>query len=143
MTSAEHRIRHIQTELIDCQRARISAHDDGRLTVLTFTGEVDAANIDELSRHAWALVPKDGPLIVDLAGLDFISIAGVRALHAVDSECARTGTTWAVVTGHVVERVLRLVDPDDSLPAVGSVTEALLHVRRIERRRRTLRLVAE
>lgn len=135
-----HHPTHAQTAVIDCRGTRMSAHIDGRLTVLTIKGEVDAANIDTLTRHLRPLVPNGGALIVDLAGLEFLGGAGLRALIALNIECARTDTTWAVIAGHAVDRLLRVADRDGTLPAFGSATEALLHVRRTNPGRRSLQL---
>jgi Magnesium chelatase, subunit ChlI C-terminal len=76
-----------------------------------------------------------GALIVDLAEVDFIAIEGLHALFALNIECACTGTTWALIASHAVNRLLRVGDHDTLLPAVGSATEALLLVRRSSRSR--------
>jgi hypothetical protein len=39
--------------------------------------------------------------------------------------CARVGTGWAIVPGSAASRVLRICDPQDSLPLADTVEAAL------------------
>jgi anti-anti-sigma factor len=126
----------------DCRRARMRAKTDTRLTVMSISGEIDASNADELSHRVSELASDRGAVIVDLAEVEFIAIDGLRALFALNIQCARTGTTWALIASHAVNRLLRVGDHDKLLPAVGSATEALLLVRRSSRGHRSLRLVS-
>jgi hypothetical protein len=95
-----------------------------------------------VSHHVRELASDCGALIVDLADIDFIALDGLHALIALNIQCARTGTTWALIASHAVNRLLRVGDHDKLLPAVGSATEALLLVRRSSRSRRSLQLVS-
>jgi anti-anti-sigma factor len=126
----------------DCHRALMRAKIGSGLTVMSISGEIDASNADELSHRVRELASDCGVLIVDLAEVDFIAIDGLRALIALNIQCARTGTTWALIASRAVNRLLRVGDHDKLLPAVGSATEALLLVRRSSRGHRSLRLVS-
>jgi anti-anti-sigma factor len=126
----------------DCRRARVRAKTDTGFTVISISGEIDASNADELSHRVRELASDCGALIVDLAEVDFIALDGLRALFALNIECARTGTTWALIASPAVNRLLRVGDHDKLLPAMGSATEALLLVRRSGRSRRSLQLVS-
>jgi anti-anti-sigma factor len=137
----DHVPHHSGTAVIDCRGARLTAHTDTGLTVITISGEIDASNVDELSRHARGAVPDGGSLIVDLAAIDFIAVDGLRALLALNIECARTGTTWALISSRAANRSIRVGDHDKLLPAVGSATEALLLVRRRSRGAGLLQLI--
>jgi anti-anti-sigma factor len=106
------------------------------LTVVTISGDIDATNADELSHHVVGLVPDDGAVIVDMADTDFIGVDGLRALFALNLECVRTDTRWAVIGSHAVHRLLRVGDRESLVPAVRSATEALQRVRRAKRKRR-------
>jgi hypothetical protein len=66
----------------------------------------------------------------------------VRVLFSLGSDCASTNIPWVLVTNHSVLRLLRVGDPDGSLPTVASLTEALRYVRRETPVARRLRLVA-
>ena len=120
----------------------IRAKTDTGLTVISISGEIDALNADELSQRASELVSDCGALIVDLADIDFIALDGLHALFALNIQCARTATTWALIASHAVNRLLQVADHDRLLPAVGSATEALLLVRRSSRVHRSLKLVS-
>jgi anti-anti-sigma factor len=130
------------SSVIDCRGARMRAETDTGLTVIAISGEIDASNVDDLSRRTLGLVPRCGALIVDLADVDFIALDGLRALFALNNRCARTGTTWVLIASHAANRLLRVADYDKVLPAVGSATEALLFVRRSSRGHRSLQLVS-
>jgi anti-anti-sigma factor len=137
----DHASQHSGTAFFDCRGARARAKIDSGLTVMSISGEIDASNADELSHRVSELACDCGTLIVDLAEVDFIALDGLHALIALNIQCARTGTTWALITSHAVNRLLRLGDHDKLLPAVGSATEALLLVRRSSRVHRSLQLV--
>jgi len=130
------------TAFFDCCGACLRAKADTELTVISISGEIDASNANELSRHASELASGCGALIVDLAEVDFIALDGLHALFALNMHCARTGTTLVLIASRAVNRLLRVADHDKLLPAVGSATEALLVVRRSSRGDRSLRLVS-
>ncbi len=133
---------HSGTTFFDCRRARMRAKTDTGLTVISISGEIDASNVDDVSRRASERVSDCAALIVDLAEVDFIAIDGLHALFALNMQCARTGTTWALIASQAVNLLLRVGDHDKLLPAVGSATEALLLVRRSGRGHRSLQLVS-
>ena len=133
---------HSGTAFFDCHGACVRSKTDTGLTVISISGEIDASNVDDVSRHASKLASDCGALIVDLAEVDFIALGGLRALFALNMQCARTGTTLALIASDAVNRLLRWGDRDQLLPAVGSATEALLLVRRSSRGHRSLQLVS-
>ena len=126
----------------DCRRARVRAKTDTGFAVISISGEFDASNVDDVSHHVRELVSDCGALIVDLAEVDFIALDGLHALFALNMQCARTGTTLALIASQAVNLLLRVGDHDKLLPAVGSATEALLLVRRSGRGHRSLQLVS-
>jgi anti-anti-sigma factor len=125
----------------DCHGACVTVKTDRGLTAISISGEIDASNVDEVSGRAKELVSDCGALIVDLAEVDFIALDGLRALFALNMQCARTDTTWALIASRAVSRLLRVADRDRLLPAVGSPTGALLLVRRSSRLNRSLQLL--
>lgn len=132
---------HSGTTFFYCRRARMRAKTDTGFTVISISGEIDASNADTLNRRASELVSEGGALIVDLAEVDFIALDGLHALFALNMQCARTGTTLALIASQAVNLLLRVADHDKLLPAVGSATEALLLVRRSGLGHRSLQLV--
>ena len=141
-TDTDHASHDSGITVIDYRGARVRAKTDIGLTVITISAEVDASNVDDLSRRTRELVPDCGALIVDLADIDFIALDGLRALFALNIQCARTGTRWALIVSHAANRLIRVGDHDKLLPAVGSATEALSVIRRSSRGRRSLELVS-
>ncbi len=116
----------------------MTAVSDREFTTIKITGDIDACNVDDLTTSARDAVPEGTALILDLAGVDFIAVAGLRALLAMNIECARCGTSWALIGGPAVTRLLRVGDRDHTLPVVGSPVEALLRIRRARREHRRL-----
>ena len=66
----------------DCRNTPIDIRNDAGLTSITVCGEIDASDVDELSPHARGLVRDCGVLVVDLSGIDFVAVDGLRALLA-------------------------------------------------------------
>lgn len=109
--------------VIDCKTALLTAYTDDGVTIIRIAGEIDAANVDDLTRQARALVPAGTALILDLANVDFIGVDGLHTLLAINIECARRNSAWAMIASHAVTRLLRAGDRDATLPVVGSSTE--------------------
>src|SRR6185295_19858950 len=96
----DHASQQSSSTFFDCRRARMRAKTDTGLTVISISGEIDASNSDELSHRVSKLASDCGAMIVDLVEVDFISTDGLHALIALNTQCARTGTTWALITSH-------------------------------------------
>lgn len=64
-------------------------------------------------------------LILDLRGLDFFGAKGFSALHKVSAGCAHAGIGWALVPSAAVSLVLRICDPQGTLPAASTLDAAL------------------
>ncbi len=130
------------TAFFDCRGACLRAKTAAGLTLISISGEIDASNVDEVSRRASEVASDCHALIVDLAEVDFIAVDGLHALFVFHMRCALTGKTWALIASRAVSRLLRLAERARPLPVVGSATEALLIVRRSNRDHRALRLVS-
>lgn len=52
----DHPLHHSGATVIDCRGAHLGAHTDAELTVMTISGEIDASNVDNMSRHIRELV---------------------------------------------------------------------------------------
>ncbi len=55
----------------------------------------------------------------------FIAVEGFSALHKIAVRCAGAGISWALVPGLSADRLLRLCDPDRSLPVLDHLDIAL------------------
>jgi anti-anti-sigma factor len=111
-------------------RVRHTARFAGRLlrssvAVISADGDIDASNADALTEYTLGHVIGYRGLVLDLSGLDFFGAEGFSALHRISVNCARVGTGWAIVPGAAASRVLRICDPQGSLPFAGTVEAAL------------------
>jgi anti-anti-sigma factor len=95
------------------------------VAVISARGEIDASNAGNLTDLAVAHVTRCRAIILDLSDLDFFGTEGFLALHRVSVSCARVGTSWAMVPGAAVTRVLRICDPQCSLPTACTVDAAM------------------
>jgi anti-anti-sigma factor len=95
-------------------------------TVITAAGELDAANSDELAAYVQRGVSRSKRVIVDLRGLKFIGTAGFSALHRINVVCSTARAQWAVAPSAAVSRLLRVCDPDGTLPIMTVAAEPLL-----------------
>jgi anti-anti-sigma factor len=95
-------------------------------TVITVDGELDAANDDQLTAYVERNVSRCRRVILDLRGLEFIGTAGFSALHRINVVCSGAQASWAMVPSLAVSRLLRICDPDGTLPVTTPADEPLL-----------------
>jgi anti-anti-sigma factor len=112
--------------------AQFSARSSRGGTVITVDGELDAANADQLAAYVQRSIMRSKRVILDLRGLEFIGTAGFSALHRINVACSRTQVRWAMVSSPAVARLLRVCDPDGTLPVTNPRVEPLLRARRTE-----------
>jgi len=93
------------------------------VTVITAHGELDAANANQLTVFVERCVHHSNRVFVDLRGLDFFGTAGFSALHRINVVCSSAGVQWVLVAGSAVYRILRICDPDGTLPTTTSLPE--------------------
>jgi anti-anti-sigma factor len=107
------------------RRLRMSAGRVSSCTVIAVRGEVDAANARELSAFATDNLEGCCQLLVDLSELTFFGTEGLSALHKINAACLQRGIPWLIVAKAHVSRMLRICDPADALPKVGSATDGM------------------
>ncbi|OBH46883.1 STAS domain-containing protein [Mycobacterium mantenii] len=95
-------------------------------TLITVDGELDAANADQLAAYVRQSTSRSKRLIVDLRGLKFIGTAGFSALHRINVACSGAQVSWAMAPSPAVARLLRVCDPDATLPVTTPQAEPLL-----------------
>ena len=95
-------------------------------TLITVDGELDAANANQLAAYVQQSVHRSRRVILDLRGLKFIGTAGFSTLHRINVVCSAAQMSWAMVTGAAVSRLLRVCDPDGTLPVTSPADEPLL-----------------
>ena len=109
-----------------CRTAQFSATWSDAGTVVAVGGELDAANSDQLAVYVQRNARRAKRVILDLRELDFIGTAGFSALHRINVVCSAAQLNWAMVPSPAVERLLRVCDPDGTLPVTTPIEEALL-----------------
>jgi anti-anti-sigma factor len=122
-------------ERIDCHGARFATRWlRPSIAVITAHGELDAANAQEFVDYALRHASQTERLVLDLSGVEFFGTAGFSALHSVNVRCAGEKIQWALVPSSAVTRLLRICDPDSTLPMNSSVETALSEVQGEPRR---------
>lgn len=94
--------------------------------VLRVGGEVDVTTGPRLQVELIRLTAGGSPVILDLSGVSYFDLAGVRALEA-----AAMGNGVSVVLAappRAVTRVLEIVWPESRLRALRSVNDAMAHL---------------
>jgi anti-anti-sigma factor len=102
--------------------ARFTAHSDSSGVVIVAYGELDASNANQLADYVERCVTESATVVVDFSNLEFFGTAGFSALHLINVRCAGANQRWAVVPSKAVSRLLRICDPDSTLPLVESVS---------------------
>ncbi|BDB40842.1 MULTISPECIES: STAS domain-containing protein [Mycobacterium] len=101
---------------LKCPNAEFTARWEASSGVVTARGELDAANSDQFAQYVARCARHCRWLVVDLTDLDFLGTAAFSALHRINVECSANDTTWAMVPSRAVSRLLRICDPDGTLP---------------------------
>jgi anti-anti-sigma factor len=120
---AESHMAHFATRWLQPNTAVITAH-----------GEIDAANAQELVDYALRHGDRIHRLVLDMSGVDFFGTSGFSALHTLSVRCAGESIAWASVPSAAVTRLLRICDPDSTLPFYSGVDTALSAVQGEPRR---------
>ncbi len=94
--------------------------------LITVDGELDAANADQLAAYVRQGIGSSRRVILDLRGLKFIGTAGFSALHRINVVCSGAQADWAMAPSPAVSRLLRICDPDGTLPVTTPMAEPLL-----------------
>ena len=87
-----------------------------------------ASNADAMTEYTLNHLKRCRGLILDLRGLDFFGTEGFTALHRVSVCCARDGIGWVLVPGGAVSRLLRICDPQATLPVASTLEAAMATV---------------
>jgi len=104
------------------------------MAVIAAHGELDAANAQEFVDYALRHAAHMDRLVLDLSGVDFFGTAGFSALHTLNVRCAAEKIEWAMTPSPAVTRLMRICDPDSTLPICDSVDAALAAVQGEPRR---------
>lgn len=103
--------------------ARFTAEWGPSCVVITAHGELDASNANHLADYVQRCAAHAESIILNLTGLEFFGTAGFSALHTINVRCAGADVRWTVVPSRAVSRLLRICDPDNTLPLAASVPD--------------------
>jgi anti-anti-sigma factor len=112
------------------------------VAVVTARGDLDASNAQEFVDYALRHTEQTERLALDLTEVEFFGTAGFSAIHTLNVRCAGAGVEWVLVPSRAVSRLLRICDPDSTLPLAATLPAALAHLR-AEQRSRLLQLVSK
>lgn len=112
----------------ECGTARLTAHWGRSGGVIAVHGEIDAGNADAFADRMGRFAAQSEWLVVDLNELVFLDAAGLSALQQINSRCMQINVAWALVPGTRMSRLLRVRDPDATLPTAASLASALASV---------------
>ncbi|OBK71221.1 STAS domain-containing protein [Mycobacterium sp. 1274761.0] len=118
------------TAYIDRRSAAIAVESRGASTIVAVTGDVDASNADFVTTVLQDFVAGSDRIVVDVSGLEFVGIQGLRVLIDFDARCRTSGRAWVLVPCGMLRRLIDVVDMGRHLPASESVDDALDHLNR-------------
>lgn len=95
------------------------------MVLVTAVGELDASNAWDLADYVEGVLDAKRRLIVDLRGLSFCGTQGFSSLHHINVACSRSDVNWVVVPGREVSRLLRICNPERTLPVAGTLDSAI------------------
>ncbi|MFG1930490.1 STAS domain-containing protein [Mycobacterium sp. NPDC048908] len=104
------------------------------MAVIAAHGELDAANVQQFVDYALRHAAHLDRLVLDLTDVDFFGTAGFSALHTLNVRCAAEKIEWALASSPAVTRLMRICDPDSTLPIRDGVDAALAAVQGEPRR---------
>lgn len=73
-------------EQVDCAGAGLRVHSHNAATVVCISGEIDASNADRVGEAIRRFSQRKAPLILNLSYVDFLGVAGFRALITLNRE---------------------------------------------------------
>ncbi len=114
----------VPSNTVTCHTARFEAAAPlPSTTVVTAHGELDAVNAQPLAD--FALQRANRALVLDLCDVEFFGTAGFSALHTLNVRCAAADIDWVIVPSAAVNRLLRVCDPDGTLPQAETIDAAV------------------
>lgn len=111
----------------DFRGAHIWAQERHGCTVLTVSGRIDGANVDDILEWARPLSAGAPNLVLDLSSVTVCTPNCIRLLREIDALCAKRNGQWALVAGDAVRHRLRSRDGSLSVPLADSVAQAEHH----------------
>ncbi|MDJ0392539.1 STAS domain-containing protein [Rhodococcus sp. G-MC3] len=93
--------------------------------LVTVHGDIDMRSADTLSDYVCSRVQSGVRLVFDLSDVDFFGIAGLTVFTALDDAVEAAGSSWCLVEGHPVFRLLEAASAIPSVQRFRRVEDAL------------------
>jgi anti-anti-sigma factor len=107
----------------DCNGVQIRALCRQLAVAAAVSGEINAANVDQVSRHLRRFILAEKPFVLDLTDVTSFTSEGVSLLDFIDGACEAADVKWSVIPSRAVSRVLRM--ERIIVPTASSVPDAL------------------
>ncbi|MGE2717124.1 STAS domain-containing protein [Mycolicibacterium litorale] len=111
-------------ESIDCGHATLHRYWEDGIEVFAVAGELDEADVDEVGAHLEPLT-RPGPWLLDLREVEFLSVAGYRALLRWAYRAREVNGNWALLAGAAVRPYLAADGRTQPLPVSEVYSEAM------------------
>lgn len=104
----------------------MAIEDGDEVTVARLVGRLDTAGVGQIELAFTArLVPEPRPVLIDLAGLDFIASLGVRLLITTARSRARRGAALVMFgAGEAVADIITTMGLDEIIPLLPDAAAA-------------------
>ncbi|WP_084727661.1 STAS domain-containing protein [Rhodococcoides yunnanense] len=93
--------------------------------VVTVHGDIDMRSAPILADYVCSCVAEGQRVVFDLSDVGFFAIAGLQVFAALDDAVAEAGTSWCLVEGHPVYRLLEAANVVPAVRRFTSVASAL------------------
>ncbi|MDE2926783.1 MAG: STAS domain-containing protein [Acidobacteriota bacterium] len=104
---------------------RVHAEREDGILIATAVGRVDGANALEFQNALQAAIGDEDDVILDLAGLSYISSAGLRVFLLIAQQVKRRSGRFSVCSlSDSIEKVFTISGFDRVIPTHGSRSEA-------------------
>ncbi len=111
--------------VFDCGGAQIRAQRRHLATVVTIRGEIDALNVERVSKYIRRFTLGENPVVLDVSDVTRFAAAAIPFLHTFEKDCCAAGVEWTLVASPAVIEVLSDDRDEARFPITGSVHEAL------------------
>ncbi len=101
----------------------VSAGDD--TFVVSVHGDIDMRSAPILTDFVCTRVIPGMRLVLDLSGVGFFAIAGLAVFTALEDSVVSAGSTWCIVPGHSVRRLLETAAVENPVQRFSTVDDAL------------------
>ncbi|HLE78210.1 MAG TPA: STAS domain-containing protein [bacterium] len=101
-----------------------------RSDIITLRGDIDLSNVHQLQGRLSELETNGRHLVLDLSGLTFFDLRGVRLLESVSEICRTQGVQFLLISpSMLVRRVLDTAGSRRSIPVLENLDAAARHLR--------------